>query len=186
MNEADPENIADIVRRAQLGDSGAFAALYTAYFTPLYRYIFTRVSDKADADDLTQEVFLKAYTSFSRYVVRGESPLPYFYTIARNSIIDHYRKKKALVADEEVLSTIADISDSAEETAAKREEHEAILRGIATLPSDQQDALILRFTEGLSTNEIATILEKSEMAVRQLQSRGLRSLKHTLTSHKPL
>jgi RNA polymerase sigma-70 factor, ECF subfamily len=183
MHEADPENIADIVRRARLGDSAAFTVLYESYVTPLYRYIRSRVSEKADAEDLTQDVFLKAYTSFPRYVTTNDSPLPYFYTIARNSIIDHYRKKKSVVADEDVLGALPDTDDSPEEIAAKREDQTAALRLIKTLPNDQQDALILRFVEGLPTEKIAMMMGKSEAAIRQMQSRGLRSLKNAFNSH---
>ena len=186
MNEADPENIEDIIRRARLGDSEAFAVLYESYFTPLYRYICFRVSDKEDADDLTQEVFLKAYASFPRYISSGGSPLAYFYTIARNSIIDHHRKKKTVIADEDIFNNIPDDAESAEMQAAKKEDYENLRQKIAQLPQDQQDAIVLRFIDGLSTQEIATMLGKSEVAIRQLQSRGLRSLRNMFKQEKSI
>jgi RNA polymerase sigma-70 factor (ECF subfamily) len=181
MQPADPEHIQSIVRRASAGDPDAFAELYTAYFTPLYRYIYFRVSDKADADDLTQEVFLKAYASFSSYVSKTESPLSYFYTIARNQIIDHYRKKKAVSIPEEVLQAITDARDSVEEEFARKEEQtnsqKKLTHLISTLPTDQQDAIVFRYINGLPNKEISVIVGKSEMALRQLQSRGLRALR---------
>jgi RNA polymerase sigma-70 factor (ECF subfamily) len=178
MNSADPKNIVDIVRRASLGDAEAFGVLYESYFTEVYRYIYFRIPDKVDADDLTQEVFLKAYRSFGSYVPSGESPLPYFYTIARNSIIDHYRKKKTVIVEEEFLQGIPDHATSAEERFADKEELGALQMHLRMLPSDQQEAIILRFINTLSNKEIAVSMGKSEMAIRQLQSRGIRTLRN--------
>jgi RNA polymerase sigma-70 factor (ECF subfamily) len=183
MQAAEPEDIQENVRRARLGDSDAFAQLYTLYFTPLYRYVYFRVTNKADADDLTQEVFLKAYTSFQNYVPSSESPLPYFYTIARNMVIDHYRKKKTLVLNEDTLHQVPDTATaSPEDEAATKEEYLLIQTHVTYLPEDQQDALVLRFINGLSNKEIARVMKKSEVAVRQLQSRGLRSLREAIGS----
>ncbi|MFZ1075578.1 MAG: RNA polymerase sigma factor [Minisyncoccia bacterium] len=180
MHPADPDNIEEIIGRARLGDAEAFAALYTAYFTPLYRYIYFRVTDKSDVDDLTQEAFLKAYVSFPRYTHSGGSPLAYLYTIARHGVIDYYRKRKMPVADEGVLEGIRDDADTAEEAAIQRDENDMLRRCIAKLPQEQQDTVVLRFIEGFSTREIAVMLKKNETAVRQLQSRGLRALRKLL------
>ncbi len=177
MKKIDPENVEDLIRRARLGESEAFTVLYEAYFTPPYRYIYFRVSDESDAADLTQESFLKAYESFPRYVSSGKSPLAFFYTVARNCIIDHYRKKKTVRADDEFFEGIPDDSENAEAMAAMKDDGRSLRQKIAKLPQDQQDALVLRFIDGLSSSEIATILGKSEVAVRQLQSRGLRILR---------
>jgi RNA polymerase sigma-70 factor, ECF subfamily len=177
MNKADPENIEDIVQRARLGDAEAFSVLYKSYFAPLYRYVYFRVSDKLEAEDLTQEIFLKAYGSFHRYNSSGQSPLAYLYTIARNTVIDHYRKRVVPVADEAVLEALPDKADTAEEAAAKRGDYETVRLYLTQLPKDQQDAIALRFIEGYSTREVAAILGKSEATVRQLQSRGLRAIR---------
>jgi RNA polymerase sigma-70 factor (ECF subfamily) len=180
MNSADPENIVAIVRRASLGDAEAFGVLYEAYFTKLYRYIYFRVSDKADADDLVQDVFVKAYRSFSTYTPSGTSALPFFYTIARNSIIDHYRKKKSVVVEDEILQEIPDHGVSAEEKFAEKEELQALQEHLRKLPADQQEAIVLHYINTLSNKEIAISMGKSEMAIRQLQSRGIRTLRNLL------
>ena len=185
MQSADPDSIEDIVRRARLGDADAFSALYTSYFTPLYRYVYFRVADKTEVDDLVQEVFLKAYTAFDRYTYSGGSPLAYFYTVARHSIIDHYRKRRLPTVDGEVLETIADESATAEEVAIQREEIETVRAHLRQLPQDQQDVIVLRFIEGLSTPEIATMLGKTEVSVRQMQSRGLRALRTLMRTTTP-
>jgi RNA polymerase sigma-70 factor, ECF subfamily len=177
MNKADPEDIEDIIRRARLGDAEAFGVLYQHYFTPLYRYIYFRIAEKADTDDLTQEIFLKAYESFSRYTYSGASPLAYFYAIARNMIIDHHRKKKAVLLDDEVWDAVADDTQSIEAKAAEKEDGEELRKRLAVLPEGEREAVTLKFINGLSNKEISVILGKSEAAVRQLQSRGLRAIK---------
>jgi RNA polymerase sigma-70 factor (ECF subfamily) len=105
MKELDSQELEIIVQKAKNGDKEAFASLYTQYFTPLYKYIYFRVPSKATAEDLTQDVFVKAYMALERYSYSGTSPLAYFYTIARNGIIDYRRKKKTARMDEaELLS----------------------------------------------------------------------------------
>ena len=172
-----PEELKNIIEKARSGDGDAFAYLYKSYFTPVYRYIYFRVGSKNEAEDLTQDVFVKAYTSFNHYSYSGKSPLAYFYTIARNAVIDYRRKKKMLIMDDEDLITIADESDSPQEQSIKNEDAEMIRKKIALLSEDQQDVIVMRFIDELSTKEIATILNKSEDVVRQLQSRGLKSLR---------
>ena len=117
MERSDSDDLQTIVEQAQKGNKEAFSKLYELYFTPVYRYVYFRVKSQTEAEDLAQDIFLKAYSSFSKYVptratspVQSElhsqsrssseivaatrSPLPYFYTIARNTLIDYRRKKK--------------------------------------------------------------------------------------------
>ena len=177
MKHTDPKNVEDLIARARLGESEAFGILYEAYFTPLYRYVYFRVSDESDAADLTQEAFLKAYQAFPRYISSGKSPLAFFYTVARNCIIDHYRKKKTVRADDEFFEAIPDESETSEASSALKEDVRMLREKIARLPHEQQEALVMRFIEGLPTAEIAALLGKTEAAIRQMQSRGLRALR---------
>ncbi|HEU5114749.1 MAG TPA: RNA polymerase sigma factor [Candidatus Paceibacterota bacterium] len=180
MNGADLQDVANIVERAKNGDREAFSFLYTAYYTPVYRYVYFRVSNTALAEDIAQDVFLKAYASFGRYRESSGSPQAYFYTIARNAVIDYYRKKKMPIATEEQMDEAIDQGDDPELEAIKAEQIETIRSEIAKLPQGEQDAITLRFIEGLENNEIAAIMGKSEEAVRQLQSRGLRAIKKSI------
>ena len=169
-----------IIQRAKSGNNEAFTALYELYVTPLYRYIFFRVSDPRDAEDLTQEVFLKAYVALSRYVSNGTPILAYFYTIARNSIIDHYRKKKERYVDTALFDTIADESPLPNELASNRKNLLQLRKDISVLAQDQQDAITLRYLDEFDTTEIAKIMNRSPESVRQLQSRGLKILRDSL------
>jgi RNA polymerase sigma-70 factor (ECF subfamily) len=82
----------ELLRRAKEGDEGAFGALYEIYYTPVYRYLFLRSRSKADAEDIAQTVFVKVYASLERFEIH-EEPLCYFFSVARNALIDFHRKK---------------------------------------------------------------------------------------------
>lgn len=172
-----PEEMAKIVERAIAGDREAFGTIYQEYFTPVYRYILFRVRSKEDADELTQEVFLKALGAFARYEAKRENPLPFFYTIAKNSIIDLGKKRKAYATDEEIMVQIPDDTMKTDADAIHEEELSALKKALTKLPDDQREALELRFMGDLSGRDVARLMGKSEEAVRQLQSRGLRVLR---------
>jgi RNA polymerase sigma-70 factor, ECF subfamily len=181
-SDAEPKQL---LRDAKNGDAEAFGRLYTLYFTPVYRYVFLRVRDRALTEDITQTVFLKVYRSIDSFRVGSVSPLAFFFTVARNTIIDHWKKKQETV--------FGDLSDETEAPfdAPDTREHRAadVDRALATdrvrdalhaLSVEQQEVLTLKFIAELSNPEIAETVGKSESAVRQLQSRGLRALRETL------
>lgn len=176
-----PEEMAKIVEQAIAGDREAFGLIYEEYFTPVYRYILFRVHSREDADELTQEVFLKALAAFARYEAKRENPLPYFYTIAKNAIIDRGKKQKAVAMEGEMLMQVPDDGERTDDAAHRREELAALRRSLQELPDDQREALELRFMGNLSGRDVARLMGKSEEAVRQLQSRGLRALKGRFT-----
>ena len=186
-----PENtdFIDIIRRAKNGDAEAFGVLYQEYYTPVYRYVYFRCRFGEDApEDITQDVFLKAYTSFDAYSYTGTSPLAYLYTIAKNLLIDRGRKKRIPLVhideDDDVLEQIPDGEENANEQMMRREEAQALRDKIQLLSPDQHDVILLRFIDGLSTKEVADALGKNEPAVRKLQSKGLRSLREILNTHE--
>ena len=85
------------VLRAKSGDRKAFDLLYTAYLTPVYRYILIRVKNSQDTEDIVQETFLKAFQAIERYRDEKGSMLPYLFTIARNLLINHGKKKYSIM-----------------------------------------------------------------------------------------
>lgn len=182
MDDSPTPNLKVLILRAKAGDQAAFEQLYTLYYTPIYRYLFYRLrGNKRDAEDMAQDVFIKIYNSFSHYEPSEANPLPYFYTIARNTLIDSSRKRKVelvnLSEDDTTLENAPDEADLASDSYAKSEDAKELHEKIALLPSEQQDVITLRFIQELSTKETAEALGKTEEAVRQLQSRGLKSLR---------
>ena len=165
---------APLVQRAKSGDSEAFAQLYDAYVARVYRYIYFRVTDDAAAEDLTSQVFLKAWESLDRYQM-GSSPfVAWLYTIARNLVIDYYRTKKESVPLEDV-HTLASHETPVEEVEA-RFDLQAMRDALQFLTDDQQQVLILKYIAGLPNENIARIMNKREGAVRALQMRALQTL----------
>src|SRR4030066_1482928 len=82
----------DLIKRAQRGDQHAFGDLYEIHAPAIYRYLLAHLDNSMDAEDLTCEVFLKAWQSLPKYVDRGVPFLAFLFRIARNALVDHYRQ----------------------------------------------------------------------------------------------
>jgi RNA polymerase sigma-70 factor (ECF subfamily) len=164
-----------LVERAKSGDAEAFAQLYDAYVERVSRYVFFRVSEGRDVEDLVSQVFLKAWENLERYKL-GSSPFAaWLYTIARNLVIDHYRTKKNTLPLEEILTLPADM-ELPDEQAQTHFDLEALHEALQFLSPDQQQALVLKYIAGLSNESIARVLNKQEGTIRGLQMRGLQTL----------
>lgn len=165
----------DLIHRAQGGDEDAFTALYQGTYAPLYRFVLIRVKDRALADDITQETFIKFLGALPTYTAQL-SPLPYLHTVAKNSIIDHFRKR-APDYDDEALWALGSGAPTQEEVAILGEDVGEALRLLAELSVDEAEAIKCKYLDGLETKEISAHLDKSEESVRQILSRGMRRLR---------
>lgn len=166
---------ARLVRHAVSGDSEAFAQLYEAYIERVYRYVYFRVTDDAVAEDLTSQVFLKAWESLDRYKPGGSPFIAWLYTIARNLVIDHYRTQKESLPLEEAAALPSNARAPHEEVEA-RFDLQAMRDALQFLTEEQQQVLILKFIAGLPNGNIAKVMNKREGAVRALQMRALQTL----------
>ena len=165
----------DLVYGAKSGNADAFAQLYDGYVDRVYRYIFFRVSDDLTAEDLTSQVFLKAWENLVRYEPRSSPFLAWLYTIARNTVIDHYRTSKQSVSLDEVTS-LAGEGDGLDDQIEQYFEAESLREALYELTDEQQQVLILKFIAGFTTEEVARQMDKREGAVRALQMRALQAL----------
>jgi len=183
MNQS--ENFSEIVLSAKNGDDAAFALLYESFFTPVFRYVCSKLNDKSEAEDLTQNVFLRAYEAINRYQDQGKSPLAYFFTIARNLIINHSQKKRAVVLKNEesleMFNLIPDERKNPHEMLEQKEQNIQIQELLKNLKPEYRKIVELKFLSGQSNTEIAKITGKSEANVRQIQVRALRKLQSHLT-----
>ncbi len=173
----DAEEIKNLLNRAKNGDKEAFGTVYESYFTQIYRYIYFRVKNKELAEDLVQTVFIRIFVNLDSF--NPKYPRAYFFTVAKNIITDHWRKKKDISFDETdgVFTNIMAEGDDPLEQVEKQEKQEKIHQALQTLPEDQKEALSLRFIHQFSNQEISEVMEKKEPAVRQLQSRGIKKLR---------
>jgi RNA polymerase sigma-70 factor (ECF subfamily) len=166
---------ARLVDRARSGDAEAFAKLYDAYVERVSRYIYFRVSEEGDVEDLVSQVFLKAWENLDRYKTGGSPFAAWLYTIARNLVIDHYRTKKNTLPLEEALALPSDM-EMPDDEAQTHFDLEAMRDALQFLTADQQQALLLKYIAGLPNESIARVMNKQEGTVRGLQMRGLQAL----------
>jgi RNA polymerase sigma-70 factor, ECF subfamily len=169
-------NERQLVLQAQAGNSEAFGQLYDAYMERIYRFVYFRVEDQQTAEDITSQVFLKAWGNLDRFSFNRTPYLAWLYTIAHNAVIDHYRTRKVTAALDDVQLSQQDHSEVVENEIDLSAEMKLVKESLQGLTDDQQKVLTLKFIEGLSNHEIARHLGKREGAIRALQMRGLQAL----------
>lgn len=172
----------DLVKQAQNGSTEAFGLLYTEYLTPVYRYIYLRIRNKEDAEDLTQVTFMKVFENIHTVSETRDTPLNFFFTVARNALIDHTKKKKTLLIEDDSWQDIPDDKNIAKDVELG-EFQEKALQCIGNLGETDQEILTLRLIQELSNKEISEMLGKSEVAIRKSYSRALLALRKELEKY---
>jgi RNA polymerase sigma-70 factor (ECF subfamily) len=169
-----------LVRRAQQRDTAAFTQLYEAYFDKIYRYVAMRVRNEMEAEDMTQQVFMKVLQSISSYKNQGVPFSSWVYRIAHNQVIDFMRQqnKKATV-DIEGLP-IPDMGDDPQHMVEQQVDIAELKKAVQKLTPSQQEVLSLRFTGELSIAQCADIMGKSEGAIKALQHSAVLALRKAL------
>jgi RNA polymerase sigma-70 factor, ECF subfamily len=168
-----------LVEEARGGDAEAFAAIFDRYHEPVYRFIASRIHRPADAEDLTQLVFVKALEALPRYESRGVPFGGWLFRLARNTVIDHVRTHRETAELEQVLDRV-DQDRGPDEWAMTRQELESVRVALAALTDEQREAIALRYFAGLSAKEAATAMGKQEGTVRGLQFRAIAALRRHL------
>jgi len=175
----DEAAIQRLVAATKDGDAEAFGQLFDHYSEPVYRYIASRVQRPADAEDLTQIVFVKALEALPRYEPRGIPFGGWLFRLARNTVIDHVRTRH----DHAELDELTDRSTGErgpEELVLTKQEIESVGRALGALTDEQRDVIALRFFAGLSTREAAAAMGKREGTIRGLQFRAIGALRRQL------
>jgi RNA polymerase sigma-70 factor (ECF subfamily) len=165
----------ELVLLAKGGDAEAFGHLYEAYLDRIYRYIYFRVTDEQTAEDLISQVFTKAWENLDRYQPNGRPFIAWLYTIAHNTVIDHYRTRRDTVPIENTISLASD-APSPHEQVELHFDADNLRAALQTLTPEQQQVVVLKFIAGMTTDEIAGQLHKSAGAIRALQMRALQAL----------
>ena len=167
------------MRRAQQGEPEAFEQLYEAHFNKIYRYIMLRVRNQAEAEDLTQQVFLKALESLGTYDWRGVPFSSWLFRIAHNQVVDHLRRENKM----RMLPLDGAEMQSGEDPVALAERKlrlEQLAMACEQLTEAQREVISLRFAGGLSVAETAGAMGKSEGAAKVLQHDALVKLRKIL------
>lgn len=173
-----PEKLAQTLRQAQAGSDEALASLYNLYFERIYRFIFYRVSHKETAEDLTEEVFVKLFKNLRKL----EQPAAFegwVFQIARNRVIDYYRSKRQIVPLEEIENTL-EYETNIVDLVNLKTEQTLFIKLLKELTAEQQQVIKLKFLEDIDNDAIATIMEKTEGAIRVIQHRAITKLKELI------
>ena len=177
----DQSEIVRLVERAAGGDFEAFGELYSIYLDKIYRYVFYQVKDEMTAEDITEEVFVKAWKAIGSCKGKSKTFSSWLYRIAHNHLINTLRSMQKCVSMEK--ENIVDVSDPKQEIETGLE-HQELLKVMTCLPQNQKQVIILKFMEGLGNREIGKTMGKSEGAIRVLQMRALTALRQKLSSER--
>src|SRR5712692_312924 len=180
------EEDAALAVRASRGDVAAFGLLYDKHVDAVYRYVYYRVRDDAEAEDLTSDVFMKALRAIPKYEPR-QAFLAWLYRIARNAVIDKVRRRGRQVSYEDALAHPDAHQVVEPDTELLALSDKITLRNaLAQLTPLQQEVIVLRFLEGFSTLEIAKLIGKREGTVRGIQFRAIGALRQLIPSREAL
>lgn len=175
MSQATASDERLLIEAAQK-DPSRFAELYDQNFHRVYAFVARRVRDRAEAQDLTAHVFHQALANLEKFKWRGAPFVTWLYRIAANAIADQARRKLREAGNPIEATTENTMSKDLEIV----ERRARIFREVEQLPEDQRKVIVLRFADEMSIREIATILGRTEGAIKQLQFRGLESLRNRL------
>ena len=159
-----------------------FSELYRTHLRDVYSYAYYRIGNHHDAEDLTEQTFLQAYRHFERAMAESNGrPLrPWLIRIAHNLAANYYRDRsrhpQTQLEDAAVLSSL----HPTEQVVEEREEVQDVLAGVANLPDDRREALIMRFALDMDNREIARALGRSEGATKVLIHRAIKQLEEGL------
>jgi RNA polymerase sigma-70 factor (ECF subfamily) len=170
-----------LIQQAKDGIAEAFGELYERHLQAIFHFLFARLNNRHDAEDLAEDVFVKAYNSLPSYHERGIPFRAFLLRIARNSLIDHYRRNgysPRHVSIEDVQ--LHDRESNPVDIAGSKLDHKELREVLEQLRDDYQEVLVLRFVNDLSTKETAKIMKRSTGAVRVLQHRALASMQKLL------
>lgn len=167
-----------LLQACQRGNSDAFGKIYDLYIDRIYRFIYYKTHHKETAEDLTSQTFFKALEHIQDFDPERNFSA-WLYRIARNVVIDYYRKKRPsmVIDDEWDIKDDHDFQEELDRTHSLRELKSYIER----LPSIQRDIIVLRVWEDMSYKQISEIVGKSESNCKVIFSRAVNSLKKTVS-----
>jgi len=176
--DVDPQiEVRALVVRSQKGDANAFGQLYDRFQPEIVRYLTYRVGNADTAEDLAQQVFLKAWQAIPRYEERGVPFKAWLYRMAHNQMVDHHRTRRPTTDLEGV-----DIPEEAEaeQRVLVQEVHEHLRAALERLSEDHRQVLTLRFLLEKSAREAGQIMDRKEVTIRGLQMRALQALRREI------
>lgn len=156
----------------------SFDCLFTDYYVYIYRIILYKIGNSYDAEDLTSNVFLKAYNAFDRYDPTKASAKTWLYVIAQNVLKNYYRDRKVNASVEEYSNTLSETDrDITYEAVLLQESRDILAKALNALSDRERLIIIHKYFNDKSSEEIAQELKISSGNVRIIVSRALKKLK---------
>lgn len=162
------------------GDREAVEALFRREWQPVYTLLYRAVGNRAEAQDLTQEVFIRALGALERYQPTNTPFGGYLAVIDRNVLRGRWRRRGLSTIGLAAAEMVPLLADGPEQVALIADEQVRLAALLAPLPLDQRRVIQLRVLEGRSTEEVAAIMERSPGAIRVLQHRAITTLRSHL------
>ena len=188
VSSAEREEDAALARRAGSGEAEAFGILYDRYVDAVYRYVFYRVRNEAEAEDVTSDVFMRALRAMPKYEPR-QAFLAWLYRIARNAVIDRSRRHAARqqVSFEDALAhPNADQIVNPDAGLLAGSDASVVRTAMEQLTPLQQEILVLRYVEGYDTKTISKLVGKRDGTIRGIEFRALNALRALIPSREQL
>ena len=168
------DEIMAAVRQSIAGSTEAFGNLYRHFVVRIYRYVFLQIRNTMIAEDITEDVFVKAFRSIKSCQGREDTFSAWLYRIAHNSTIDHFRAEKRRQTFNHNLPSREPVAREDNDILL---DYQDTLRAISDLPPQYRQLLVLKFVEGMGNEEIARIMGKSQGNLRVMQMRAIRELR---------
>jgi RNA polymerase sigma-70 factor (ECF subfamily) len=180
--QGDQVDIEPLVRSAQEGNLSAFGSIYESFFPKVYRYVAARVGHGPEAEDMAQEVFLKAMNSLDKFQFRGPPFAAWLFRIAHNLVVDRARHTKSTSGPAVPLDEALELpgSQNVEEQALQALDVEVLREALDKVSELQRQVVLLRFIAGLSLAETAVAMNKKENAIKALQHSALGALRRIM------
>lgn len=188
VSSAEREEDAALARRAGSGEAEAFGVLYDRYVDAVYRYVFYRVRNEAEAEDVTSDVFMRALRAIPKYEPR-QAFLAWLYRIARNAVIDRSRRQasRQQVSFEDALAhPNADQVVNPDAGLLAGSDASVVRVAMQQLTPLQQEILVLRYVEGYDTKTISKLVGKRDGTIRGIEFRALSALRALIPSREAL
>ncbi|MFQ5879537.1 MAG: RNA polymerase sigma factor [Dehalococcoidia bacterium] len=168
------------------GNAAAFERVYRENVRKVYAYVYARLGNHHDAEDVTEDTFLRAWGAFARYEERGLPIVVWLLRIATNCVVDFRRKRRpqGLSPLEEALSQ-PEPSPGPQELAEVGQTREQLRSLLQRLPPDYQQVIVLRYWAGLDSKEMAQAMGRSEGAVKALLYRATKALREMVAGQGP-
>jgi len=176
----DPKVVALVNSVVISRDANAFGELYDLFIERVYRYLYFRTGSHPEAEDLTEQVFLKTGEAIGRYRWQGRPFLAWLYRLAHNAHIDHVRSQKPTTSLNNDDRPLELPSSAAAVELTRALDADLLTRALGELTPDQQQVIVMKFLDGLDNEQIAQSMDKREGAIRALQMRALMSLRRVL------